>query len=409
MKYDELKSLQENWNGRVCLFGAGLIGSTWGYDLLMTMGFHIDFYCDNKKKKGMVIRDDIKTISLEELYSLGSNVLVFITVTDKYHKNIKCQLRQNEIYNIVETGYLFLQTFIESLHIMNVQKFNEQFRYILDDREYISRQFEYHYGYRPDLNNPRTLSEKLQWIKLYDRKPEYERYVDKYEVKKYVADKIGERYIIPTLGIYDSFDEIDLRKLPQQFVLKCTHDSGSVRICEEIEHFDLDEAKNFLSERLTRNFYWWGREWPYKNVKPRIIVEKYLTDTSGVQVYDYKVLCFEGEPYLIEVIRNRFTDNLTQDFYDVNWNKTEIYQDKMPMSDSLVSRPVNLNEMLALSRKLAQGIHCIRVDWYDIDGQLFFGELTFFDTSGFSAFCPESAERRLGDLIKLPLEIKTEA
>lgn len=131
-----------------------------------------------------------------------------------------------------------------------------------------------------------------------------------------------------------------------------------------------------------------------------------MTDSnkSGVQICDYKVMCFEGEPHLIEVIRNRFTDHLTQDFYDVNWNKTEIYQEEMPVSDSLVNRPANLNEMLDLSKKLAQGIHCIRVDWYDVDGQLYFGELTFFDGGGFMEYHPEYAEHRLGELIKLPSE-----
>lgn len=254
MKYHELRLLNEKWDGKVCLFGAGLIGSTWGYDLLTMMGFPVDFYCDNKKEKGFIVRDGIGTISLEELYAMGNDALVFITVTDKYHKGIKNQLQQNGVCNIVEAGYLFLQIFIESLLEMNDSDIKEQFYYILDDAEYLSRQFEYHFGHRPDFTNPQTLNEKLQWIKLYDRKPEYECLVDKYDVKEYVAQKIGEKYIIPTLGIYDYFEEIDFQKLPSQFVLKCTHDSGSVMICKDRDSFDFDEAKEFLSKRLNRNF-----------------------------------------------------------------------------------------------------------------------------------------------------------
>lgn len=387
----------------MCLFGAGLIGSTWSYDILKGIGFEIDFYCDNKKKENVIIRDGIKTISLNSLYDLKRDVLVFVTTASKYFHDIKAQLESKGILNIVSVDYLFMQTFVESLLEIDDPQIKRQFRCVLDDKEYLSRQFEYRMGYRLDLDNPCTFNEKLQWLKLYDRRPEYTEMVDKYEVKKYISDKIGEGYVIPTLGIYDSFDEIEFEGLPNQFVLKCTHDSGSIMICLDKSQFQIEAAKEFFYSRLNNNFYWVCREWPYKNVKPRIIAEKYISDSTKKAPHDYKVFCFEGVPHLIEFICNRFT-NPTQDFYDVNWHKTEIYEKDIPCSDFVAERPANLGKMLELSERLASGTHCLRVDWYDVDGQLYLGELTFYDGAGFEEFLPKSRGLYLGSLIKLPMK-----
>lgn len=169
---------------------------------------------------------------------MKENVLVFVTVTDKYQRSIEEQLEKNGIYSTVRVDYSFMQIFIESLLEMNDKPISEKFKCILVDSEYISRQFEYYIGYRPNLDSPKTFNEKIQWLKLHDRNPQYTQLVNKYEVKKYIADKVGEEYIVPTLGIYDSFDEIDFAKLPEQFVLKCTHDSGGVVICKNKAEFE---------------------------------------------------------------------------------------------------------------------------------------------------------------------------
>lgn len=297
MHYNELKDLQQTWNGKVCFFGAGLIGGTWAYDILKGIGFQIDFYCDNSKEENLIIRDGIKTISLNSLYSFGNEVLVFITVTRKYQSSIKRQLENNGIYNIISVDYLFLQTFIESLIKIGDEQIKGQFKCVLDDKDYLSRQLEYHTKYKFDWDNPRTFNEKLQWLKLNDRKSEYVQMVDKYRVKKYVADRIGDEYIIPTLGIYDSFEEIEFDKLPQKFVMKCTHDSGSVILVDNKETFDYENAKEKLEYALKIKFYWIGREWPYKDVPPRIIVEKYMDSPNDI--IDYKFMCFNGEPKMI--------------------------------------------------------------------------------------------------------------
>lgn len=272
---------------------------------------------------------------------------------------------------------------------------------ILPDKAYIKLQYWYVTRRKLNLKNPTRYNEKLQWLKLYDRKPEYSVYVDKYRVKKYIADTIGSRYVIPTLGIWDSADEIDLNELPEQFVLKCNHDSKSVCICKDKKTFDFDAAKKKLNTKLRLNQFAYGREWPYKNVEPLILAEKYMEDESG-GLQDYKVLCFNGQPKLIQLHRGRFTEEYTQDFYDVNWNRQDFNQKGEKMAELPAPQPEFLKEMLELSARLSKGIPHIRVDWYYAEHQLYFGELTFFDAAGYDEFVPDEYNGILGSWIELP-------
>lgn len=273
----------------------------------------------------------------------------------------------------------------------------------INDEEYLKRMFKCSMKKELNLDNPQTFNEKLQWLKLYDRKPEYTTMVDKYAVKKYVADIIGEEYIIPTLGVWNHFDEIDFDKLPNQFVLKCTHDSGGIVICKDKNKLDLKSAKKKIEKCLKRNYYWSSREWPYRDVKPRIIAEKFLSDEGKEDLADYKVLCFHGEPKIIEVHMGRFNANHTADNYDTFWNKTDIEQLDLPKTNELMPKPVFLDEMLHLSRLLSKDLIHIRVDWYFTNNRLYFGELTFYDGSGYNQFCG-NADEFLGSLIKLPIK-----
>ncbi len=261
------------------------------------------------------------------------------------------------------------------------------------------------WGHRINFDNPRTFNEKLQWLKLYDRNPLYSRMVDKYEVRGYISEKLGEEYLIPLVGgPWNSVDEIDLDALPEQFVLKSTHDSGGVVICRDKASFDFEAAKRYLAKRLKRNFYWSGREWPYKNVQPRIIAEKYMVDESGTELKDYKVMCFNGEPKLIQVHRGRFV-NHTQDFYDAQWKLQNITQ-YCATSDQPMEKPEFLEEMLQLCRVVTKGIPQVRSDWYHANGRMYFGELTFFDAAGFDDFQPEEWNTIIGDWIDLSLAYK---
>lgn len=194
-----------------------------------------------------------------------------------------------------------------------------------NDKTFLKMRYKYETGHRLNLKNPQRYNEKLQWLKLYDRRPEYTNMVDKYEVKRIVEEKIGADYIIPTLGIYNTFDEIDFDALPSSFVLKCTHDSGSVILCKDKAHFDKESAREKLTAALKKNFYEAFREWPYKNVKPRIIAEQYMQNAAGTDLEDYKVMCFNGEPKIINLHKDRY-HNHTQSFYTSEWKYLDLSQ-----------------------------------------------------------------------------------
>lgn len=275
------------------------------------------------------------------------------------------------------------------------------------DKKYLKVLYRVRMGKKLNLSNPQTFNEKLQWLKLYDRKPQYTQMVDKYEVKKYVADIIGEEYIIPTLGVWDKFEDIDFDSLPNQFVLKCTHDSGGLVICTDKSKFDYKSAKKKINKCLKRNYYYLNREWPYKDVKPRIIAEKYMVDESGYELKDYKLFCFGGESKLMFIATDRSNpDEETKfDFYDMDFNHLQI-KNGHPNSNKDIAIPNSFEEMKVLASKLSKGIPQIRVDFYNINGKIYFGELTLFHWSGLVHFEPEEWDYKLGEWIELPKEEK---
>ena len=255
-------------------------------------------------------------------------------------------------------------------------------------------------GKKLDLENPQTFNEKLQWLKLYDRKGEYTKMVDKYEVRKYIAEKIGEEYLIPLLGVWDKFDDIDFDKLPNQFVLKCTHDSGGLVICKDKSKLDIDAARKKINKCLKRDFFKLTREWPYKNVKPRIIAEKFMADKSGGEIKDYKIHNFNGKPQFILVCDGRFSkEGITEDFYDTAWNHMSIKRPNVPNKIKQHDKPLALEKMLELSAVLAKDIPFVRTDFYEIDGNIYFGEITFFPASGLKRFEPNNWDYDLGKKI----------
>lgn len=253
-----------------------------------------------------------------------------------------------------------------------------------------------------NLKNPKSLTEKLQWIKLYDRNPSYIVMVDKYAVRKYISETLGEEYLIPLLGVWEKFDDIDFNSLPNQFVLKCNHDSGSLVICKDKSSLNIEETKRKINKCLKRNYYYHAREWPYKNVKPKIICEKYMVDESGIELKDYKLMCFNGKVKYAHVCLNRYSSKgFNVDFYDPNWKPLpfEMYR---PRSDNLIPKPKTFDKMIQFAEKLSKDIPYLRVDFYEVDGKLYFGELTFFPCSGFQEFKPKSYDYVLGSFIELP-------
>ena len=280
----------------------------------------------------------------------------------------------------------------------------EKFKFI-PDHLYLSIMYRFYLGTKLNLKNPKTFNEKLQWLKLFNRKNEYTIMVDKYRVRKYVANKIGSEYLIPLIGVWENVEEINFVTLPNQFVLKCNHNSGTgMCICKDKSKLDINHVKRELNKGLRENYYYLGREWPYKNVPRKIIAEQFMVDESGSELKDYKVLCFNGEPKLIELHQGRFTNHQSQDYYDLNWNKTSISQGNVAgfgCSTINVAKPKCLEKMIELTKILAKDIPQVRIDWYVINDKLYFGEITFFDGSGFDKFDDPKDDERLGDWIKI--------
>lgn len=274
---------------------------------------------------------------------------------------------------------------------------------IFPDKLYLKMLFRLRMGYKLNLDNPQTFSEKLQWLKLYNRKPEYTQMVDKVEAKKYVAGIIGEEYIIPTLGVWNSVDEIDFAKLPNQFVLKCTHDSGGIVICSDKTKLNIRAAKAKLRKGLKKNYYYQNREWPYKNITPRIIGEEYMVDESGYELKDYKFFCFDGEPkaLFIATDRGKANEETKFDFFDMDFNHLP-FTNGHPNSPRPVMKPKSFEEMKLLAAKLSEGMPHARIDFYDINGKVYFGEITFFHWSGTMPFDPIEWDYKFGEWIKLP-------
>lgn len=277
-----------------------------------------------------------------------------------------------------------------------------KFSKFLDDEHFLRYRFRIVMGKKLDLLNPTTYNEKLQWLKLYDRNPKYTQLVDKVLVKKYVSEIIGEEHIIPTLKVYDSPEDINIDELPNQFVLKTNHDGDSlgVFVCRDKSKFDYKKAIETLCHNLKRNYYYTGREWPYKNVKPCIFVEKYEEDESG-ELRDYKFFCFNGEVKSVFVATERSTGHVKFDYFDRDFNHLEFIQSH-PMSDKPIAKPQNYDEMLNIAESLSKNIPHVRVDLYNCNGKILFGEMTFYHYGGMIKFHPEEWDYTFGSWLSLP-------
>lgn len=275
-------------------------------------------------------------------------------------------------------------------------------RPILSDRCFLTCYFYCRTGYRLHLDTPRTFNEKLQWLKFNDRNERYTEMVDKFAVKKYVTSVIGGQYVIPVISVFDNPDAIDFNELPKQFVLKCTHDSGGIVICKDKDSLNQGATRKQLKAEWNRNYYRFNLEFPYKDVTPRIIAEEFLTD-GGTDICDFKVHCFNGIPRLILVCKDRYSKTgMTEDFFTSEWQHLDVKRPSHSNSKNTIQKPEQLDEMLSLSRELSKDIPFVRVDWYISNGQLFFGELTFFPASGMTPFIPKSFDDLFGSWLVLP-------
>ena len=272
----------------------------------------------------------------------------------------------------------------------------------MPDRLYLKMVYHGEIGKKLDLNNPVTFNEKLQWLKLYDHKPIYRIMVDKYEVKQYVAEKIGNEYLIPTIGVWDSVENIPFDAMPDQYVIKCTHDSGSVVVCKDKNQFNVEKAKEKLKRKMNRNPYWIGREWPYRDLRPRIIAEEYLEDSNIGELRDYKFFCFNGRVRCFKVDYDRFIYHRAH-YYSPDGRIIKIAESAYPPDYSReIILPNSIGKMISLAEELSKNTSFLRVDFYDVNGRIYFGELTFYPASGLGSFIYKGNDEMLGAWLKLP-------
>lgn len=286
--------------------------------------------------------------------------------------------------------------------VVSKMAINHTFDFLPDDK-YLKLLFWARMNKKLDLEMPKTLNEKIQWLKLHDRKDIYTEIVDKYVVRNYIKNIIGDEFLIPIVGgPWSTFEEIDFDALPNQFVLKCTHDSGGVVICKDKQTFDLERAKKRINKSLKSNYYKKYREWPYKNVEPRIIAERYLIDNSGIELKDYKILCFNGIPDNIMVCTGRNTGKVKYYLFDRDWNflRYNNGDDKLP-ADFTLDKPQYVDEMFTIATKLANPFSLARIDLYEAEGKVWFGEITFYPDSGFDLDITDETDRMFGEKLKL--------
>lgn len=274
--------------------------------------------------------------------------------------------------------------------------------FLLSDEAYLKLIFRLKMGYKLDLNNPKTFSEKLTWLKLYDHNPDYIQLVDKYAVKDIVAQKIGPEHVIPTLGVWNRPEDIDWDALPNSFVLKTTHGGGNtgVVICKDKAVFDRQKAVDSLNRSLKQDIYRTLREWPYKGVPRRIIAEKYI-DGENNDLPDYKFFCFDGEVKALFIGTERQTGNVKFDYFDADFNHLDLVQ-LHPMSGKDIKKPDCFEGMKRIASELSKGIPHVRIDLYEVKGHVFFGEYTFYHHGGCVPFHPQKWDDVFGSWIKLP-------
>ena len=393
----KLEEYKEKYHSRACIYGAGKRGTGVVYYLARGMGLNIISFCDKyvnwpiEKKTGIVITTP------EELKNLYEDCLVIVSIDGPRGQEILMQIKK-EIpeADVEQFDDSTISEILNDISHSSIE-IREKYKQILDDKLWLNFLYQEIFGKDINWESPKTFNEKLQWLKVYDRNPQYVDFVDKISFKKYVVENYGEQYIVPTIGIYDSFDEIKFSELPMSFVIKCNHDSGGVKIIDDKHKANIAELNYFFDKRIKLNYFWGAREWPYKEIKPQIVVEKYLGDT----ITDYKVMCFGGEPKLIFTCTERNSAaGLKVTFFDINWNKMN-FERHYPSSTHAIQKPKHLDEMLDLAKDISRDIPFVRVDFYEIEDRIYFGELTFYPGAGFEEFSPEEWDEKLGDMIVL--------
>lgn len=268
----------------------------------------------------------------------------------------------------------------------------------INDKKYLQLLYKIRFDKKIDFDNPKTFNEKLNWLKLYDRNDKYTMLADKYLVKEYVEKTIGKEYVIKNYKIWENVEDINLDELPCKFVMKCNHDSGGLIICKNKENINLEDVKDKLKRSLENNYFYYKREWPYKNIKPLILVEEFIEDKEMEDLRDYKFMCFNGVPKFVYItVKN---DNIWENYYDMEFNPVEINHG-FPRYKEEFKKPENFDEMVKIAKQLSKDIPFVRIDLHNTDGKIYFGEFTFYDWGGLRPYSDEKYDKLLGDLLKI--------
>ncbi len=397
MDCERFVKLIKTWNQEVCIFGAGHCGTTWGYDLVKSAGFKVAFYCDNFLAGSVC--NGYKVFHPEVLCDRKDDILCFISVEGAAGKDILDQVKRMGVihYFWIAEGN-FEAELAQFIYSNPDDELHYRYSYLMNDESYIIRRYESVVGKKLCLDKPKSFNEKLQWLKIHDRNPLYTTLVDKSAVKRYVSDKIGKEYVIPTLGEWSDPTDIEYDLLPERFVLKCTHDSGSAIICNDRREFDVENAEKRLKKALDINYYWINREWPYKDAQRKVLCEKYIGKYVGCSLQDFKLFCFDGIPRLIQVDHDRFT-NHRRNLYSTQWEYLDFSICYPNDPGLIISKPKCLDEMIEISKVLSEGIPHVRVDLYCENNRVYFGELTFYHGGGYERFSNERWGDWLGSFI----------
>ncbi len=365
---------------RKYIWGAGKFGVI-SASYFMEKGILIDGYIDsNPNLEGNKIYENLICEQPRQNYC---DSLCIIVVSEKVNEEVKKQARKKGFDRIYDLNIGELQIYLKSLN----------------DEKFLVLMYQIFFGKKLDLENPSTFTEKIQWIKIHDRNPEYSKLVDKFSVREYVKEKIGNQYLPTLYGIYDSISQIDTNQLPDEFVLKTTHDSGGLFICKDKKNTNIEQNMHMLEQRLQYQHYYLFREFHYKNIVPRLICEEFLKDELYIELPDYKLFCFNSKVRLIQVDIDRFSEH-KRNFYDINWNFLEVIC-TFPNFKNNLEKPEALMEMISCAEKLAENILFCRVDFYLVNNKIYFGEMTFYPGGGFEKFSSGQFDKLLGDMLEV--------
>lgn len=400
----EFVDLSITWQGNVCIYGAGNFGTGWAFELINDYALmKVDFYVDTYKAGQNINGIEIKNI--DYLKERKDVTICFIALAEEMAIKVYEQLQSNGIEKVfVLSDPSFVDDLDEYICEYCDEKIIERYQKLTDDKQYLTRMFKKRMGYELDIENPKTFNEKLQWLKVNERQDILPLLTDKYLVREYIREKFGEQYLIPLLFVTEDYREITDDNIPNEnCIIKTNCGSHDYYIIRNKKEVDIEILQNRYKDLLDSNYYYKGREWNYKNINPCIIIEKLLEDKNGKIPNDYKLTFFNGELQFVYCSIDREGDNYRK-IYDPNWNPMDF-----SMGHSLeeykqfpdIEPPKSLNDMIRIGKEIAKELPYVRVDFYDVDGKLYCGEITLYHGSGFDKFYPEKYDRIWGERLKL--------